>query len=157
MQFFFFFNVRKTWMLLTFFTNHLCFWVLPFVTFFNTRFCLFHWQDNLAGIGAPVLSCKTGQFHSYFLWILLQFFPCFFCFLPPSHVFLLHIIHTLLFPSLTPSLWSSFLHPVKHRGSGPKIPCCGRCLPTCWKCIVMHCIPKSIIRLFWLRVYCPQL
>lgn len=122
--------------------------------FFNTRFCLFHLQDILAEIGTLVLSCKTGQYHSYFLWILLLFFLCFFhmffvsyfpypAFFPvPSHLFRGAVSFTLSSTGvLVPNtlLWQvpfSLL----------EMPC-------------NHCIPKSIIKLFWLdfRVYCPQL
>jgi len=126
-------------MLLTFFTDRLCSRESPpLLPFYNTSFSLFHLEDVSGETGAPVLPCKTGQFHSHFLPrscsspLFLVFVSLFFSFIS----FFFHVFCTLLFPSLPPFARSSFLHPVKPRGSGPKRPCCGRCLSASWKCSV---------------------
>lgn len=135
-----FFNAGKTWTLLTFFTNWLCSCESPilhclFITpVFAYSTCRTSWV-KLKLLSAPV---RRGNFIAIFfeLGALLLFSSCFFHFFFPFISFLFHIFCTPFFPSLPPFVWSSFLHPVKHRGSGPKIPYCGRCLSACWKCSI---------------------
>lgn len=127
-----FFYVRKTWILLTFFHKLAVFvWVPPLCCLFITpgfacSTCRTSWVKFEQGSFIPIffelgaLSCSPCVSFTFF----------------PFISFLFHIFCTLLFPSLPPFAWSSFLHPVKHRGSGPKIPNCGRCLPACWKCSI---------------------